>query len=289
MTGRTDIELVLDRYLAEGSETVADRALQQALDEIDRTPQRRGPLAPWRFPAMINPVRLATALAVAVIALAGAAYFLGPGIGSRPQTPFVSPQLSPAPTPTMVALGSVEPGWTTYASERYGFVIGHPVDWSELPSTRAWTFDRDTDATAPVSGGAEHFTSPDGSVRVSAWDVPLESPVNLDSRDELLSWITSYCTRTGGGGCSDITDRAVFFCNERRDCHNAYLVPFDDWVGAFAWGGTIDGTVRIVAIWRAENEPEVAPYGGARSLLEAFLRTMNIVPATPEQANGTAP
>ena len=79
----------------------------------------------------------------------------------------------------------------------------------------------------------------------------------------------------------------MFFCNERRDCHNAYLVPFDDWIGTFAWGGSIDG-VRIVAVWRSDKEPQVAQYGGARELLEAFLATMNIVPATGDQL-GSSP
>jgi len=46
MTSRIDIERVLDGYLAEGPERVADPALLRALDAIDQTKQRRDLLAP---------------------------------------------------------------------------------------------------------------------------------------------------------------------------------------------------------------------------------------------------
>ena len=236
--------------------------------------------------------RLATAAAI-LVAVGAVSVLLfsnrNVGVTAPGATPSASAPASHSFSPT--ASPSTDPleprAWVTYTSTRYKFDIGHPGSWTEQPATRAWSFALDSNVTAPTSPGADHFTSSDGNVRVSAWDVPLGSAVDLDSREQLLTWINDYCTRTGTAGCAGIRDRAVFFCNERRDCHNAFLVPFDDWIGTFAWGGSIDGAVRIVAVWRSENEPQVASYGGARALLEAFLSTMNIVPATGDQLGGS--
>lgn len=249
----------------------------------------------------MTPLNRLVAAAAIVLAIAGVSAFVlfnrasGPGGTTLPSvaaSPSVSlvpsepPSIAPSPSPSTDPLDTSR--WVTYTSARYGFDIGHPATWTEQPATRAWSFALDSDANAPNSPGADHFTSPNGQVRVSAWDVPLESAVNLDSREQLLTWINDYCRRTGAAGCAGIADRAVFFCNERRDCHNAYLVPFDSWIGTFAWGGSIDGSVRIVAIWRSENEPQVVPYGGARRLLEAFLSTMSVVPPSGDQL-GSSP
>jgi hypothetical protein len=34
----------------------------------------------------------------------------------------------------------------------------------------------------------------------------------------------------------------------------------------------------VIAVWRPESHPSVAPFGGARQLLEAFLSTMCVWP-----------
>lgn len=42
--------------------------------------------------------------------------------------------------------------------------------------------------------------------------------------------------------------------------------------------------MTIVAVWQGESAPSVAPYGGAQRLLEAFLSTMAVWPAsTPHE------
>ena len=292
MNTNSDFDRHASAWLADGPIELADRVLDAALREVHQTRQRRRWSAPWR--ATLMSMRLGAAALIALVAVAGILAFnmIGGG-GPKPTTP---PSPSPlgataVPTPTAAAAASLDPkAFATYTSAQYGFSIGHPTSWSETAATRAWSFATDSDATAPHSAGADHFTSPDGKVRVSAWEIPLDSGANLDSRAELLSWISDYCTRSGGSGCAGIQDRAVPFCNERRDCHVAFLVPFDDspplaWTGTFA-GGSFDGTVLVTAVWRAENGPEVAPYGGARRLLEAFLSTMNIVTATGDQLEG---
>jgi hypothetical protein len=267
-----------------------------------RTQPRAGRMAILGGSSMNRINRVAAAAAI-IFAVGGLGAF---GLSNRasgpavlPSSALVSTSPSPAtPVPTTqpaspLSSPSGDPldtrAWLTYTSALYHFDIGHPATWTVRSASRPWSFDLDSDTNAPITSGADHFTSPDERVRVSAWDVALESAVNVDSREQLLTWISDYCTRTGSGGCSGIAARAIPFCNEWRDCHVAYLVPFDDWVGAFAWGGSIVGSVRIVAIWRSENEAEVAPYRGARALLEAFLSTMNIVPATAEQLGSSPP
>jgi len=37
----------------------------------------------------------------------------------------------------------------------------------------------------------------------------------------------------------------------------------------------------IVARWRSEDEPSVAPYGGASRLLQGFVSTMHLLPSGP--------
>lgn len=96
MEARIDIERVLDAFLADGPTTVADRAIDQTIAAIDRTPQRRDLLAPWRFHSMNTVGRLASVAVVAVVA-AGAVLYL-----NRPSTiPGMSPPAaSPSPAPT---------------------------------------------------------------------------------------------------------------------------------------------------------------------------------------------
>lgn len=92
MSGQSEIQRTLDGYLSEGPDRVADQALARALDAVDRTQQRRGLLAPWRFPRMNTYTRLAAAAAVAVVALGGALYLIGPrpGVGGPSATPSAS-------------------------------------------------------------------------------------------------------------------------------------------------------------------------------------------------------
>jgi hypothetical protein len=85
MTGRTEIELALDRYLSEGAERVPDRVVDAALDQIDQTTQRRAVRVPRRFrdmPTFLKPA-LAGAALIAVLVVGGAVFLNG---GGRPPT-----------------------------------------------------------------------------------------------------------------------------------------------------------------------------------------------------------
>lgn len=141
MTGRTDVELALDRFLADGPETVADRAVEHTLAVIDRTKQRRDLFARWRFNVMISFPRLAAAALVAVIAVGGGAYLLGQrsGVGGAVPTPVESPTAAaPGPTsrPTSAPSPTVDPTtWVPFTSAIYGFSAAHPIDWTRQPAS----------------------------------------------------------------------------------------------------------------------------------------------------------
>jgi len=136
MTGRTDIERRLDRFLADGPETVADRAIQHALDEIDRTAQRRVLVAPWRFPQMNIYARLGAAAIVAVIAIGGALYLIGPRNGPGGQGPSPIPSASPTSTPTASAAATPDTtSWTPFSSAVFGYDARYPAGWRLEPGT----------------------------------------------------------------------------------------------------------------------------------------------------------
>ena len=147
MTGRNDIERLLGTFLAEGTDRVADRVIDAALDQIDHTPQRRALRVPWRFPDMNNQMRLGATAFVVVIALAAAVAVLGPKFGD-----IGGP--TPTPNPTSTALATVLSSPTpqasaaaipipemaaTFVSPLHGYSIHHPATWTATPATARWT------------------------------------------------------------------------------------------------------------------------------------------------------
>jgi hypothetical protein len=168
--------------------------------------------------------------------------------------------------------------WTAYVSDRYGFSVGHPAGWTELPADHAWTLG--ADQADPSSGGIDRLIAPDGDIRVGAWSVALErgTPAHLDGTD-VEAWVEAYCQATGMAPCTEIAERAVPLCLERRDCHPGLLVLFDDSIQAFFSGGIYDpDKMMVVAIWNGASQAAVAPYDGSRLLLEAILSTMSVWP-----------
>ena len=96
MTDQRELDRLLDAYFVDGTDELADRVIDAALDQIDHTPQRRRIRAPWRFQTMPMSARVAAAAVIGVIAVAGAVYLI------RPNQPAVGP---PGPTPSPHPLG----------------------------------------------------------------------------------------------------------------------------------------------------------------------------------------
>lgn len=93
----------------------------------------------------------------------------------------------------------------------------------------------------------------------------------------LDTWAMQYCEMAGLSPCTGIADRGEPLCIEMWDCHPALLVEFDQGPAAFVSGGIFPGPV-VYAVWHAEYDAAVAPFGGARQLLDAYLISVNVCP-----------
>ena len=102
MTDQRDLDRLLVAFFVEGTDELADRVIDSALDQITYTRQRRPLRAPWRLRPMTLPIRLATAAVIGVVAVGGAFYLIQPGkpeAGGLAPTPGVSSSVAPASTP----------------------------------------------------------------------------------------------------------------------------------------------------------------------------------------------
>jgi hypothetical protein len=276
-------ERSMQDWLADGSDRTPQPAIDAVLLAVRTTHQERDLRVPWRTQTMSAPLRLAAGIAIAVIiAVAGLSY-LGQGStapGGLPPATSLSPAATSVPSPTPAASTSLldTSAWRTYTSTQYGFSLRHPVGWTTDPADRAW--DLETDAADWLSPAFDSFVAPEGDLRVSVWSTPVDLGMNVtDSWAGIEPWFTTYCENSGGLVCPTILDGAIHLCFERRDCHPGLLVgvvpPFDTDVQAFWY---FDERMTVVTVWRAENDPSVARYGGARQLIEAFLSTMCVWP-----------
>ncbi|MGH2392320.1 MAG: hypothetical protein ACRDGH_02330 [Candidatus Limnocylindria bacterium] len=251
---------IVRSWLEEGVTQLPDRVLDQVLDQLPTTPQRRATGLARRTFLMSNTARIAlAAAAVVVVALIGYQFLAGPNTGG--------PGSVPSPTPTATtALPSSEPTaqpsaeaidtatWTTYVSDRYGFSIAHPADWSVRPGDHDWT----PEESAWESTATESFIAPDESIRISAWSVAVEPGTSLEA------WIQAYCERNTTP-CTGIQERAVPVYAEVRDQHPGLLVPFTDDIQAFFLNAD---RIYVVASWRPEGVYD------SRRLIEAFALSM---------------
>jgi hypothetical protein len=264
-----DFERVTGEWLNAGSDSTPPHVIDAVLLAVRTTPQERALGIPWRALFM---KRALSAAVIAVLAIAAVAAFYafgrGPQVGSGPTPSPSTPTASPISTTS----------WSTYQSDRYGFSIGYPSDWTSAPADHDWTLAGD--GADWRSTGQEVFRAPNNAIRVSAWSIPVDRGATPETSEAVEAWVVAYCNASANTGCDQIHDRAVPLCVEARDCHPGLLVPFEGDVQAFFTGGIYGDTMVVVAVWWGESDPAVAPYGGARRLLEAFLSTMQVWPAS---------
>ena len=111
MTDMTDIERILDDWLADGSDVLPDRSVDAVLAAVQQTGQRGAWRAPWRITHMHDVPRFAVAGAaiIAVLAVGSIVFFGGtraPALARRrrrasaslPPTPIASPTAAPSLT-----------------------------------------------------------------------------------------------------------------------------------------------------------------------------------------------
>jgi len=103
MTDQRELDRLLGAFFVEGTDELADRVIDAALDHIDHTPQRRAMNAPWRFQTMPMLTRVAAAAVIGVLAVGGALFLLRPGtptVGGPSATPGASSSPTVAATST---------------------------------------------------------------------------------------------------------------------------------------------------------------------------------------------
>ncbi len=112
MTDQRKLNAILDAFFVDGTDELADRVIDDALDEIDRTQQRHALRLPRRFSAMTISPRLVAAAVLGVLALGGAFYLSRPDqavVSSPSQSATSNPTLTPSPTTSLPAVVAPNP------------------------------------------------------------------------------------------------------------------------------------------------------------------------------------
>ena len=194
--------------------------------------------------------------------------------------PVAPSSASPTPSTSSPATDPLDTtSWATYTSSLYGFQVGRPRGWSEDPADVRWR--SGADSIDPLTATQDTFRSAQGDVAVGVWSAPLDRGTRITSTADIETWVEDYCRAAKNTPCTGIHERAVELCLEKWDCHPGLLVPFKNDVHAFFSGGIYDAeAMTVVAVWRPETDSSVAAYGGSQRLLEAFLSTMQVWPAS---------
>ncbi len=196
MTDQRELDRLLAAFFVEGTDELADRVIDAALDHIDHTDQRRAVRMPRRFQTMNMLTRVAAAAVIGVLAVGGAFYLTRPdrpAVGGPSPTPGVSSSpsqpASPSASPSLAVIQPREPSWiatgtmtvarslptATLLPDGKVLVAGgggisdlgiFPLASAELydPSTGSWT------ATGDMATVREWHTAtllPDGKVLVA--------------------------------------------------------------------------------------------------------------------------
>jgi hypothetical protein len=106
MTDQRDLDRLLDAFFIEGTDEVADRVIDAALDEIDHTQQRRALRMPRRFSTMTMPTRIAAAAVIGVLAVGATLYVIRP---DRPAVGGPSPTRGSSTSPDVAVVVSPSP------------------------------------------------------------------------------------------------------------------------------------------------------------------------------------
>jgi large repetitive protein len=167
MTSERELDRLLGAFLAIGTDELADRVIDAALDEIDHTGQRRAMRMPRRLQALPLSMRLATAAVVGLLAVGGTfVVFQGgqPGVGGPSPSLGVSTEPSPSavpPSPSLlpsaeanVALtGPMGVGRQIHTATRLadgGVLIAGGYALGDDPLASATRYDPATDAFRPT-------------------------------------------------------------------------------------------------------------------------------------------
>ena len=112
MSTDRDVTRIVRSWLEEGVTALPDRVLDNVLDQLPATPQRRSLWPAWRFREMNMPIRLAMATAAVVLVAVV-------GINLLPQNESSGPAASPVPTATPMPTTSPSATPAAYAEPTF--------------------------------------------------------------------------------------------------------------------------------------------------------------------------
>jgi hypothetical protein len=265
-----EVTRIVRSWLEKGVTALPDRVLDNVLDQVPATRQRRPWWPAWRLPYMSMQIRIALA-AAALVVVAGGAYIFSGRNASQVGGPSPSPSAFPGPTPIDTAT------WVRITSLPFGISSEIPPDWhdtyrpavSVAHSPIPWIYG----GGAPETSGSDEFGDLYGAQRFSVASQPIPSGVDQ------ATW---FATNFGGqilGSCgplgmSDFTPTTLAglpaFERDALDVHGcgyAFVVAFD---GGRAY----------------ELSYHPAWLFGDRGLLAAWLSTVRL---TPDNAVDPAP
>ena len=271
MTRDRTTEPRLTAWLREAQFELPDRVLEETFHRAAGTPQDRA-LPGWRTFLMDRKVIsfAAGAAAIAVVVLAGAAYFGqqdGSGVGGAP---------SPSARPSPVTPGIT--GWTPYTST-YGFTMSYPSDWSvSAPASHKWQpGEPDSDDWPQWADTFENDEAIDGdSIAMLVSQVPAPTGADLESWEGLQAVHRELCDEPTIPGCpADYTP--TLMCVGEPDCAPAIIVADADRPFPVALVGDPEkGNVTVIQIGRVDSFPAAGRYGGTVRLLKSILTQLDV-------------
>jgi Kelch motif len=107
MTSQRDLDRLLDGFFAEGTNELADRVIDAALEQVNHVHQRRVLRVPWGLTTTPMLTRLAAAAVIGVLAVGSAIYLLRPGpnvVGGETPTPGLNTTPAPSTSPSTIAV-----------------------------------------------------------------------------------------------------------------------------------------------------------------------------------------
>jgi len=244
MNRRTDLELALDRYLADQGDRLPDRVLEDALTEIDHTGQRRRLVLPWRFTPMSATARLGLMAAAVIVAALGGIYLIGsrssPSVTASPTPATPAPTVPATPTaPAGSTAPSGGPAMSQFESPLYGYQIEAPSAYQFIPATRQWPAG---EALGPETDWTDRFRA--GTTFVGIASQPI--PAGTSSEQWLDTYIRTVESRECGAPASawtDTTYRDVAGKTLSFDCGGSPGLEYAWTIGDRGWVLTGDPAV----------------------------------------------
>jgi len=131
MTDQRELDRLLGAFFADGTNELADRVIDAALDQIDHIRQRRTTRMPRRLGTLPMLTRVAAVAVFGIVAVGGAFFLLRPGqtavVGGPGTTATAAPTVTPTVTPAPTASPTPTPTPTAQAGLTGPLVVGRQI------------------------------------------------------------------------------------------------------------------------------------------------------------------